>query len=109
MSAAAYVYKSQVVDGCNGGGSVANQLSYPLSIYVDDNNDLYVGDVYNSRVQKFPQGSSSATNGITVAGGNGNGSNPNQISNPNGIHVSSNGNIYIAESYGVNRRVSLWG
>ena len=42
----------------------------------------------------FPPNSS---NGITVAGGNGWGTLPNQISNPFGLYVDGFGNIYVAD------------
>ncbi len=45
-------------------------------------------------------------NGITVAGGNGAGSAPNQLNFANGICVSSSGDIYIVEE--TNHRVSRW-
>ncbi len=62
--------------GGNGYGAAANQLIDPLGVYLDAGGNLYVGDNGNNRVQKWLPG---ATAGITVAGGNGSGSNPNQL------------------------------
>ncbi|CAF1443540.1 unnamed protein product, partial [Adineta steineri] len=46
-------------------GSNASQFSNPQGVYVDSKGSLYVSDYYNSRVQKFVNGS---TLGITMAG-----------------------------------------
>ena len=59
------------VAGGNGAGSASNQLSAPDGLYVDGAGNIYVSDHNNSRIQKFPAGSTSATNAVTVAGGNG--------------------------------------
>lgn len=44
--------------------------------------------------------------GITVAGGNGDSSLPNQLNSPYGVFVDSIGNIYVADTY--NNRVQEW-
>ncbi|CAF4310941.1 unnamed protein product, partial [Adineta steineri] len=46
-------------------GSNASQFSNPQGVYVDSKGSLYISDYYNSRVQKFVNGS---TLGITMAG-----------------------------------------
>jgi sugar lactone lactonase YvrE len=94
------------VAGGNGLGSNANQLNSPTGIFVDRNGNLYVADFYNNRVQMFPAGSDSATNGITVAGGNGQGDAPEQLSNPTSIYVDTSGSIYIVDQ--LNNRVQKW-
>jgi len=86
-----------IVAGGNGAGNAANQLDAPYFIYVDSSDDLYVSDCNNYRVQKFPAGSNSTTNGVTVAGGNGSGSNYNQLGFPRGIVVDAAGNLYVAD------------
>jgi hypothetical protein len=90
------------VAGGNGAGSAANQLSGPTGLYIDGGGNLYVVDGNNARIQKFPAGSTSSTNGVTVAGGNGFGSAANQIS-PSGVYVDGSGNIYVAD--GGNNRI----
>ena len=86
------------VAGGNGFGSAANQIS-PSGIYVDHAGNLYVPDYFNNRIQKFPMGSTSATNGVTIAGGNGQGSAANQLSGPNAVYIDIAGNIYVADGY----------
>lgn len=86
------------VAGGNGVGSAANQLSYPIAVYVDGLGNLYVSDPSQHRVQKFPPNSTSATAGVTVAGGTGEGSAPNQLRNPTGVYVDGPGNLYVTDS-----------
>ena len=45
-------------------------------------------------------------NGITVAGGNGQGSNANQLSNPNRLYIDASGNLYIPDMS--NSRIQKW-
>jgi len=85
------------VAGGNGSGSAADQFDSPVSIYVDDSDNIYVADVFNNRIQKFPPNSTSATNGITVAGGNGSGSEPNQFNYPTGIFLDKQGYLFVAD------------
>ncbi|CAF4267236.1 unnamed protein product, partial [Adineta steineri] len=67
---------------------------------------LYVTDTGNHRIMKFPSGSTSATYGTVVAGGNGAGSGANQLNNPRSILVDSQGTLYISD--GDNNRVQRW-
>jgi gliding motility-associated-like protein len=55
-----------IVAGGNGLGYAANQFNTPMSLYVDNNDTLYVVDEENWRIQKFPPGSTSSTNGTTL-------------------------------------------
>src|SRR5438045_494042 len=82
------------VAGGNGRGKQANQLNLPASVFVDGKGNIYVSDQTNSRIQKFPPGSTSATNGETVAGGNGVGKALNQIQ-PNAVFVDAGGNMFV--------------
>jgi sugar lactone lactonase YvrE len=94
------------VAGGNGEGDAANQLNSPTGIFIDNSGNLYVADFYNNRIQMFPPGSDSATNGITVAGGNGYGSDADQLANPSTVYVDTAGNIYIADED--NNRIQKW-
>lgn len=105
-SAAASSGSGITVAGGNGFGSAANQFFSPQSIYLDASGNLYVSDAVNERIQKFPPGSTSLTNGITVAGGNGGGNGANQLDYPIGICIDAAGNLYIADE--LNQRVQKW-
>ncbi|CAF4485063.1 unnamed protein product [Rotaria socialis] len=71
------------VAGGNGEGSELNQLRYPWGFFVDDDAAVYVADTWNFRVIKidniFEYFTPGASSGRVVAGGNGNGQQPNQL------------------------------
>ncbi|CAF4729948.1 unnamed protein product [Rotaria sp. Silwood1] len=76
-------------------GSTATYLSSPTTIAVDTNNNLYVMDAGNNRVQRFAPGSSVADTIISMAS-----------SNPRGMRLDSISNIYIADMS--NHRITLY-
>jgi sugar lactone lactonase YvrE len=86
-------------------GSTPTQLNGPRGIFFDKNtSSLFVCDALNHRIQKYQLNNSV---GITVAGGNGPGLNPNQLNQPTAVWVSSNtGLIYIADT--TNNRIQRW-
>jgi sugar lactone lactonase YvrE/predicted Fe-Mo cluster-binding NifX family protein len=86
-----------------GGRSAANQFDYPSGIFIDNNGNIFVADRSNHRIQKWGLG---ATEGITVAGGNGEGSAANQLSSPWGVYVDNNGNVFVADLS--NNRIQKW-
>jgi sugar lactone lactonase YvrE len=92
-----------IVAGGQGEGNSSIQLKSPFGIFIDHNDNLYVADFGNSRIQKFESGS---TVGKTVAGGKRVGNGANQLYNPNDVFVDSNGDLFISD-YG-NRRVQKW-
>lgn len=87
------------VAGGNGSGSNANQFNSCLGLLLDAQGRIYVGDYLNHRVQRFPANSTTATNGITYAGGNGLGVNLNQFERPAGMCFDAAGNLYVADYY----------
>ena len=84
-------------------GFGAGQLNDPLGIFVDGAGNLFIADYHNNRVQKWVPG---ATMGITVAGGNGQGSASNQVSCPTSVFVDLNNNLFVADA--CNNRVQEW-
>ncbi len=88
------------------GSSGAGYLSNPTDVFVDAAGNVYVADQNNSRVQRFAVGSTSGSAGVTVAGGNGYGSNANQLSYPSSVYVDATGNVYVSDLY--NNRVQKW-
>jgi len=91
--------------GGNGYGTAANQLSDEVpGLFIDKIGNLYVVDNSNQpRIQKFPPGSSSATNGITVAGNiNLNDTAANVLFDPVDVAVDDSGYMYVSDD-GYNR------
>ncbi len=85
-----------VIAGGNGSGSTLNRFNRSIDFDWDSQGNLYVADRDNYRILKFPPNSTSATMGVLVAGGNGNGAALNQF-RPIGIDVDAAGNIFIAD------------
>ncbi len=79
-----------VTAGGNGNGNGLNQFNRPLGIAYDAQGNMYVSDYNNSRVLKFPPNSTSITQAIVIAGGNGSGNGLNQLTRPAGIFVQGN-------------------
>jgi len=80
-----------------------SQLKENQAVFVDRFSNVYVSDTKNHRVLKFAPGS---TIGEVVAGGNGRGSDANQLNIPVGIFVDLGGNVYVADEY--NHRIQKW-
>ena len=94
----------QTVAGLNpSSGSGRSELYNPSSIYVDSNQNLYIMDTYNYRVQKWKIGE---TIGTTVVNGRGIGSTFDKIGRSHSIFVDNQLNIYVSE-YG-NHRITKW-
>ncbi|CAF1361079.1 unnamed protein product [Didymodactylos carnosus] len=87
-------------------GTLPNQLNLPYGIFIDSNNDLYVADYKNHRIQKWLSG---ASTGTTIAGLTNctSGSTSNHLYYPTAVYVDrKNQNLYIDDSG--NHRVQLW-
>ncbi|CAF1543503.1 unnamed protein product, partial [Adineta steineri] len=91
--------------GGNAEGEQLNQLSWPVGIYVDDDDQtIYVADYGNHRIVEWKYGASS---GQVVAGGNGAGSRSDQLCGPTGVIVDKkNDALIICDQE--NRRVVRW-
>ncbi|CAF1158301.1 unnamed protein product [Adineta steineri] len=98
-----YNNEGVVVTGGNGKGNQLNQLNDPTSIFVDEDQSVYVSDHDNNRVMKWRK---DAKEGTIVAGGNGQGRNLNQLHYPEGLFVDDLGQIYVADCW--NHRVMHW-
>ncbi len=86
-------------------GSDSQHLNRPYGLFLDENNSLlYVADAANNRVQKFTLGN---LTGVTVAGGNGQGTASNQLNFPSTIHISQRDNSYYICDYH-NNRIQKW-
>lgn len=89
--------------GGKGKGYALDQFNYPTGIAYDKDENLYVSDMHNHRIQKWIKG---ATVGVTVAGGNDYGRDSNQLNEPGKIAVDALGAIYIADTK--NNRIQKW-
>ncbi|CAF2697913.1 unnamed protein product [Rotaria sp. Silwood2] len=90
-------------------GSGGAYLSSPIDVYVDGNQNIYVADSANSRIQKFPPAGTTigpptgnTVAGFTVTGGSG----YSELNNPTAIFVDLNGVMYIADNG--NYRIQKW-
>ena len=85
-----------VAGNANGtAGSNLSLLNYPVSIFVDNNNTLYVCDRDNNRIIKYY---ANATSGIVVAGNLTVGGSSSQLNSPKGVAVDQYGAIIVADS-----------
>ncbi|CAF1543805.1 unnamed protein product [Adineta steineri] len=98
-----YNTEGVVVAGGNGQGDQLNQLNFPIFIFVDKDQSIYVSDWGNHRVMKWRK---DAKQGRVVAGGNGEGRSLNQVSGPLGVIVDDLGQIYVADNG--NDRIMRW-
>ncbi|CAF1515017.1 unnamed protein product, partial [Rotaria sp. Silwood1] len=92
------------VAGGNRQGNGINQLSYPLGLYGDDDQTIYVADQSNHRIVEWKRG---ATSGQVVAGGNGQGSGDHQLNNPYDVIIDKERDSLIIWDTS-NRRVVRW-
>ena len=84
-------------------GTVVAANIYMPDICVDDQGNLYAADIGNYAIKEFKPG---FTGGEIVAGGHGQGSNPNQTLGTETIFVDGQGEIYEADMS--NMRVQKW-
>ena len=96
-------FRVRTLAGGKGRGFNLDQFNYPTGIAYDQDENLYVSDMHNHRIQKWIKG---ATFGITIAGGNDYGSDANQLNEPGKIAVDALGTIYVADSE--NNRIQKW-
>ncbi|CAF4475578.1 unnamed protein product [Rotaria socialis] len=101
---AKWVHDGVSVAGGNGRGDGMNQLSNPLSLYVDDDQTIYICDQSNHRIVEWKW---HAMSGQLVAGGNGNGSGTHQLDNPRDVIVDKDRDSLVICDWG-NRRVVRW-
>jgi hypothetical protein len=94
------------VAGTGTGGAGLDQLNNPQCIWMDAARNLYVAELSNHRVTKFPAGSVGGTTGTIVAGTGTAGSALTQLNSPYGLAFDANGNMYVSE--GGTHRVTKW-
>ena len=90
--------------GGNGPGAALSQLNFPLHLFLNKNQFLYIVETGNHRVTKW---NLECIVGQTAAGGNGQGSRNDQLSDPYGIVVDRGRNSLFIGEYG-NKRLVQW-
>jgi sugar lactone lactonase YvrE len=85
-------------------GMAPDMLNFPAGLFLDSKGALYIADRNNHRIQRWVSGSLFSQ---TVAGGNGGGSQLNQLTNPSDVFIDPYGAVYVSD-YG-NHRVVMWG
>ncbi|CAF1330345.1 unnamed protein product, partial [Didymodactylos carnosus] len=92
---------STIAGYSNGSAGLASgALKKPTGVYVDQNQNLYIADNQNYRIQYWPYNS---TSGITIAGNGTNGSSNTLLSTPYNLRLDLNGNVYLTDYF--NQRV----
>ena len=89
-----------------GNSTDMTMLSNAQDLFVDNYGNLFVSDMNNHRVMRFPWNSTSGTSGVIVAGTGFAGSDPDQLNAPRGVFVTDDGIMYIADSR--NHRIQKW-
>lgn len=84
-------------------GSTDDTLWLPVDVFADEDENVYVADWSNHRIQYWRK---NATSGITVAGNGTRGSALNQFSYPSRVVVDSKKNIFVADTQ--NERITKW-
>jgi sugar lactone lactonase YvrE len=88
-------------NGTSGETIISNISCWGLTM--DENGSLYVTDVGKDEVRRYRRGESEGT---VIAGGNGNGSRLNQLSDPHKVFVDRDHSVYVSD-WG-NHRVMRW-
>ncbi|CAF3002033.1 unnamed protein product [Rotaria sp. Silwood2] len=99
-----WIQNGITVAGVNGSGTGMNQLCNPWSLYIDDDQTVYIADCSNHRIVEWKRG---ATTGRVVAGGNGPGNRPDQLNCPTDVILDKETNSLIICDY-ENKRVVRW-
>lgn len=85
------------------GGSSPSTLSNPVHAVADENENVYVADWNNQRIQLWQKNTKT---GHTVAGNGTRGAALNEFSYPSRVVLDSNGTIIVADTQ--NERITSW-
>ncbi|CAF0761157.1 unnamed protein product [Adineta steineri] len=84
---------------------ITEELNNPSNISIEQNSQLLINDI-SIILSKKPKWDKWKQNAITVAGGNGEGQELNQLSRPFGIFIDKKKNIFVADFW--NHRIIEW-
>ncbi|CAF4531802.1 unnamed protein product [Rotaria sp. Silwood2] len=85
------------------GGSTLDKLTSPSGVFADENENVYVADLHNQRIQFWQK---DAKSGKTVAGNGTTGSALNEFNSPIRVLLDSKKNIIVVDLQ--NQRVTQW-
>ncbi|CAF4530245.1 unnamed protein product, partial [Rotaria sp. Silwood2] len=88
-----------VVAGGQGTGNSLTQLTRPNGIVVDPSGTVYVADLWNNRIMRWPK---RITQGTVIVSKNEGGAQSKQVYAPIGLSFDRQGNLYVVE-YGYHR------
>ena len=94
------------ITGSAGTSASLTTFSASYGIFLDNYGYLYVSDATNSRILRFPPGSTSGASSVVVAGTGTAGAGPPQLNTPYRIFVGDDQTIYIADTG--NHRIQRW-
>ncbi|CAF1430009.1 unnamed protein product [Rotaria sordida] len=116
---AQWIQNGVTVAGGHGRGNATNQLYYPESLLIDNDQIMIIADSSNHRIIQWKMDDTngqviaggngegnSAKEGIIVAGGQGPGNAMTQLQHPHGLFVDTLGTLYVADA--LNHRVMRW-
>ncbi|CAF3315675.1 unnamed protein product [Rotaria sp. Silwood2] len=84
-------------------GSTPDKLNCPVDIFADENENVFISDWYNQRIQYWQK---DAKSGRTVAGNETLGTAVNEFHFPTRVLIDSKKNILVADS--LNQRIMQW-
>ncbi|CAF1410204.1 unnamed protein product [Rotaria magnacalcarata] len=90
---AKWIQNGVTIAGGNGQGSATNQLNWPNSLFVDDDQTVVIADRMNHRIIQWKK--DDTTNGQIVAGGKGEGNGLDQLFRPTSVCVDKETNSLI--------------
>jgi DNA-binding beta-propeller fold protein YncE len=85
------------------GGSTSDKLTSPSGVFADENENVYVADLHNQRIQLWAK---NAKSGKMVAGNSSTGSALNEFNTPIRVLLDSKKNLIVADMQ--NERVIRW-
>ncbi|CAF1225226.1 unnamed protein product [Rotaria sordida] len=101
---AQWIQNGVTVAGGHGRGNATNQLYYPESLLIDNDQIMVIADSSNHRIIQWKMDD---TNGQVIAGGNGEGNRLDQLNNPTSVLIDKEADSLIICDR-ENRRVVRW-
>ena len=95
-----YNSSGELLISWGGSGDANGKFSFPWGVVIDSNDDVFVSDAYQNRIQKFDSSGNYSTKFGSYGDGDG------ELRAPLGLGIDSNDRIYIADHS--NHRISIF-